>query len=329
MVFVFLDPWTLLTGRLVPMIRQILDHGFTLLDFEFKTLSEADAEEIYRTNHPIREENSWHVARLIYPMGRSVGLLFGHRDSQSCACARMQQLKGKANPSLNKAGQLRYDFMAPNRCLSLMHSSDDLAQVRREAPVFFSSHRIEHALTKVCEAPSIANSVDALFAAVSCGLGVERIEEIGMGALFARLRLRLVKALWRTVCQTRRESLVAYAKLWEPLSKDTAREPVIAEARQYLEIVRRERDLLDQVVADSRRNPTNDLCVSQFYRTQCYEPSQLLRCLEVLSRPELYPQWDSDKQLPEGLLYDRWERLLFQTHLFNFDDLLPYRPATI
>jgi hypothetical protein len=73
LVFVFLDAWTLTTGRHLDMVKRILSHGFTLLDFEFRTLSEADAEEIYRTNHPIREGNSWHVARLVYPIGRSLG----------------------------------------------------------------------------------------------------------------------------------------------------------------------------------------------------------------------------------------------------------------
>src|SRR5262249_53564304 len=90
-VFVFLDPWTLGTGRHGSMIEHMLRQSFTLLDFEFKALSEADAEEIYRTNHPIREGNSWHIARLVYPMGRSLGLLLGLRDPATCACIKMRR----------------------------------------------------------------------------------------------------------------------------------------------------------------------------------------------------------------------------------------------
>lgn len=323
-VFVFFDPWTLGTGRLSGMVGGILDRGFTLLDFEFKTLSEADAEEIYRTNHPIREENSWHIARLVYPMGRSVGFLFGRRDAHSCACASMQRLKGKANPSLNKTGQLRYDFMAPNRCLSLMHSSDNLTQVKREALVFFSADRIDKACVCARENGCGLAGATQNMAENDDELGLERIDEPGVGTLFARIRLRLIKALQhrQNPPRSRQGLLSAYREIWEPLSKESGRRPVLAEAADYLRVVQQEEPLLNAIIAPVESSALDEGCIAQFYRPHHHEPSLLLQCLRVLNRPQLYPKWDGVRQLPPGMLYDRWEQLLFTTHLFNFDDLL-------
>jgi nucleoside diphosphate kinase len=323
LVFVFFDAWTLVTGRHTGMIDHILKQRFRLLDFEFKTLSEADAEEIYRTNHPIREGNSWHVARLVYPMGRSLGLLFGLNDPDSCACARMQRLKGKANPSLNRAGQLRYEFLAPNRCLSLMHSSDTLDLVRREGAVFFTVERLERAHTAACQGSSNSDGSMHELADAGAELGIERIDEPALGALFARIRLRLVKELQRAYPGlSRDDSLLSYRTLWDALSRETSRGPVMAEAQQYLRLVARERPLIE-VIAASIEGSTRDSSVyAEYYRPPAHEPVSILRCLQVLNHPESYSRWDSNKQLPQGLLHDRWERLLFRTHLFNFDDMI-------
>lgn len=323
-VFVFFDAWTLVTGRHADMIERIMRQGFSLLDFEFRTLSEADAEEIYRTNHPIREENSWHVARLVYPMGRSLGLLFGLSDPSSCACARMQRLKGKANPSLNKVGQLRYDFLAPNRCLSLMHSSDNPAQVRREGAVFFAPERIDRACVVAREGSTRSNELLRELTDAGAELGLERIDEPGLGTLFARVRLRLIKELQglHPALPSWQAPLGAYRALWEALSKDTSRGPVMKEARRYLELVTRERPLLQAIAAVVEHGVANSGSYAQYYRPGACESVSVLRCLQVLNTPEGYSRWDSESQLPRGLLYDRWERLLFRTHLFNFDDML-------
>lgn len=323
LVFVFFDAWTLVTGRHPRMVEHILEQGFRLLDFEFKTLSEADAEEIYRTNHPIREGNSWHVARLVYPMGRSLGLLFGLSEPDSCACARMQRLKGKANPSVNRAGQLRYDFLAPNRCLSLMHSSDTFDQVKREGSVFFATERLNRARVAAREAQTSFDGLMHELTGANAELGIERIDEPGLGTLFARVRLRLVNELQRTcpAPASLRDFLLSYRKLWDALSRESARGPVIAEAKQYLTLVERERALIEAISA-SIDSAIRGCRHFKYYRPPTYEPASILCCLQVLNHPEVYSRWDSNRQLPEDVLYDRWERLLFRTHLFNFDDVL-------
>jgi nucleoside diphosphate kinase len=322
-VFVFFDPWTLGTRRHIGMLEFMLEQGFVLLDFEFETLSEADAEEIYRTNHPIREGNSWHVARLVYPMGPSLGLLLGSRDEDSCACSRMQYLKGKANPALNRAGQLRYEFLAPNRCLSLMHSSDDLSQVRREGSVFFSTDRLDRACALAHDGATRSKGALQQLTTDTTGLGIERIDEPGLAALFARIRLRLIKELRRLgplSCATE-SNLLSYQSLWEPLSRQNTRGHVISEAKQYLQALAQEREPLAAITAGTAQ-ATRERAFIEFYRPPSCDRSAILQCLQILNQPRSYSRWDSDRQLPPHILHDRWEQLLFQTHLFNFDDML-------
>jgi nucleoside diphosphate kinase len=322
-VFVFLDAWTLVTGRQAAMVGRMVSHGFRLLDFEFKTLSEADAEEIYRTNHPIREGNSWHVARLVYPMGRSLGLLFGVGDPSSCACERMQRLKGKANPALNKPGQLRYDFLAPNRCLSLMHSSDNLSQCRREGAVFFTSDRIEQACRSALDGTVSSGGPMRELTQASSEMGLERIDEPGLGTLFARIRLRITKELER-LCSAvaARTALASYRAHWEALSRGTSRDPVVTEASRYLRLVAREKPLLEAITGAFESASRLRGVYAEYYRPPAHEPLSLVRCLQVLNTPAVYPRWDAIRQLPDDMLFDPWEWLLFRTHLFNFDDLL-------
>jgi nucleoside diphosphate kinase len=324
LVFVFFDAWTLLTGRHPGMIERILGQGFELVDYEFKTLSEADAEEIYRINHPIREQNSWHVARLIYPMGRSLGLLFAVIDPSGCACARMQGLKGKANPALNRPGQLRHDFLAPNRCLSLMHSSDSLEHVRREGAVFFSTERLERAYVTARERASSSSGMLADLRNANAELGIERVEEPGLGSLFARVRLRLLKELERScpALMSAAAPLVSLRGIWESLGRDASRGPVIAEAKLYLQLVVREQPLLEGLHAAVTSVERDRGGPCEYYRPRLHEPGAILSCLQVLNNPKAYSHWDSSAQLPRDLLHDRWEELLFRTHLFNFDDML-------
>jgi hypothetical protein len=236
----------------------------------------------------------------------------------------MQLLKGKANPSLNKTGQLRYDFLAPNRCLSLMHSSDNLSQVRREGAVFFCVDRLARACEGAGRAAANTPALMDELAQASSELGIEHVEEPGLGTLFARVRLRLMKELQRAPTTVPLWPAIAssYRELWVPLSVERTRRPVIAEAHQYLQHVARERPLLEALTAALGSTVTDRCEYAQYYRPATVEPMCVLRSLQVLSNPEAYSKWDSNRQLPECVLHDRWERLLFHTHLFNFDDML-------
>jgi nucleoside diphosphate kinase len=297
--------------------------GFRILDYEFKSLTEADAEEIYRTNHPIREGNSWHVARLVYSMGRSLGLLLGVSNPAACACAQMQRFKGKANPSLSVAGQLRYDFLAPNRCLSLMHSSDDFAKVRAESAVFFTTDRLDVACRAARTGVKSDIEMRNLLAGARSELGIESINEPGVGALFARVRLRLTRDLDSVLSSTARATLATFRSLWEPMSREEGRRPVLAEAARYMQIVAQERPILDTFAA--QLEVAHETHLLEFYRPGRQDLSVVLNCLGALNETRHYPRWDSEAQLPQSVLFDRWERLLFRTHLFNFDDLLGSR----
>lgn len=321
--FVFLDSWTLNTDRVDGMLHAMEQHGFIVMGHQYKTLCEADAEEIYRINKPIREDNSWHVARLVYPMGRSLGLLLARRDG-ACACESMRRLKGKANPRLQRKGELRFDFMAPNRCLSLMHSSDDLSQVYREGAVFFGRERIADSLVAsragIYGEGSHWRGVDT-----SIGTGIERIEEPGLGALFARVRMRIAMVLKMGTFGRREASqkvIEDYMAIWADMSTRTGRKHVLDEAQDYLELVERERPVLDRVLQVYRAAALEPCQYAELYRTDWLETERLVQCLWVLSQPSRYPRWDVERQLLTGVLYDRWEILLFKTHLFNFDDCI-------
>jgi nucleoside diphosphate kinase len=318
MTFVFFDPWTLKTGRVPGMVNAIVDSGFDVLDFEFKTLTEADAEEIYRTNHPIREGNSWHVARLIYPMGRSIGLLFGMRRRDADACEALRAIKGKANPALNRPGQLRYDFKAPNRTLSLMHSSDDIEQVFREGSVFFDVERMERARDSAAGPWSAQERLPRQF---DLELGVERLDEPCMGTLFARVRVRLALELARAAGNDAillQDALASYVSFWSDACSDRALEHPVREYCRYLAMVKREPEFLRAVRATMPASSQEHR--ARFYAPWHGHPGDLIDCLLALSEPACYEGWDSARQLPKDIFRDPWERMLFMSYLFNFND---------
>jgi len=321
LTFVFLDGWSVNTGRVSGMVDAMLRDGFRLLDAQYKGLSEADAEEIYRENHPIREGNSWHVARLVYPMGRSLGLLLAHPEAR-CACERMRRLKGRANPALQALGQLRHAFLAPNRILSLMHSSDDLRQTYREGSVFFSHERIDRALLAAQKREQSAGVFDLV--AGHDALGLERLQEPGLGELFAKVRLRLVDELRPRLerVQTLAAALGVYRDVWVDAAKPAPRQHALLEARAYLRLVLLETEKLNSLLSalDNERPWARES--AHFYRNDWHESERVVQSLWILNRPSAYSTWDSVRQLPPSILYDRWESLLFRAYLFNFDDLM-------
>jgi hypothetical protein len=154
-------------------------------------------------------------------------------------------------------------------------------------------------------------------------MGIERVDEPGIGTLFARIRLRLAKELHPVyeAFDARRDAILAYRALWEPLSRNTRRRPVLLEAKQYLQVVAQEGPLLKALgeFMECDRKPMRSF--AEFYRTSAQQPLAILQCMHVLNNPAAYPKWDCEKQLPQNSLHDRWERLLFMTHLFNFDDM--------
>jgi hypothetical protein len=204
-----------------------------------------------------------------------------------------------------------------------MHSSDTLEQVRREGSVFFATERLDLAIAASRGGMANSDSLMHELAGASAELGIERINEPGLGALFARVRLRLVKELERA-CPTlsREDSLFSYRTLWDSLSKESSRGPVITDAKRYLQLVVRERSVIDAIAASIGCAIRDRGAYAEYYRPPAHEPISILRCLQVLSHPETYSRWDSNRQLPQDLLHDRWEQLLFRTHLFNFDDML-------
>ena len=326
MTFVFLDGWAVGTGRAPGLIARMEELGFVVIASRYRSLSEADAEEIYRTNHPIREDNSWHLARLVYPMGRSLGLLLSRTDGQ-CPSSVMRALKGKANPRLQRAGQLRFDFNAPNRILSLMHSSDDAEAAVREGRVFFKQDEIERAMR-----PGSQSQLDAsrlrLSAQDHLGFGIERLDEPGLIRLMARVRLRLCDQVNDLAAsEPLRSSCLRYRDYWlEVISRSPqpAQDHAIIQAAVYCKSVQEEQALVD-AIRRAWDGESRDHCEarSEFYTPNNVDILRAIQCIVALAIPSNYATWDSEQQMPRDVLYDAWEKLLFQSYLFNFDDMLP------
>ena len=243
-----------MSGKVLPLVTRIAEAGFLLLDYEFRNLGEADAEEIYRTNTPIRDGAQWHAARRVYEMGVSVGLLFGV-DGNEDACTRMYSLKGRSNPMLTSRGELRHDFRAPNRSLSLMHSSDDEARVMREAAVFFSPARLQHVKEWMTGTLDIEErTLSALSSAHHHNAGIERIHVPRIWALFASVRVRL--ALHLSDCfgpqvdEQHRNAISKYAHHWSAPRNlgNTENLPIPEQVAAYLEHVEAEQTLVRAVL---------------------------------------------------------------------------------
>ena len=318
LVFVFFDPWTLLTQTAEPLLRAICAHGFSVASLRCCRLEEGDVEQIYRKNLPIRPDNAWHLPRQVYLMGVSLGLLLYHCDAK--ATDLLSRIKGKANPAVNARGHLRYDFRAPNRSLSLMHSSDTWEDTLHEALVFFGPHVLEHALEQIERQPPVG-----AVPAPSWDLGLEVIRRSSPSSLLVRVRLRAAAALRRVSSAHSPEVLRALDSLtclWnEHVAADDASSPVIEAMRAYLGLVQSERPLLRGLLDCSPSTYT--LEYQRLYHRAEDPAADLLRLLSVLNRPEEYVHVNTEALLRSiGVLRDRWEELLFKTTLFNFDDYL-------
>ncbi len=326
-VFVFFDPWTVVGGKSLGMVNSMLASGFQLLDFEFRSLRESDAEEIYRPNHPIRIGSQWHVARRVYDMGRSLGVLMAHRDAGACACTLMRQLKGRACPPLNAPGTLRYDFGAPNRSLSLMHSSDDEGHLEREAPVFFPAARLEVARRRSRNGEASACSAAAVGQLEESAIieaGAERFQDPGLLALLARLRLRVARLLEPAAQGAGAGVLLeAYRWHWQQEASSTgASLSVPDQARRYLGLVRGEGALLDPLLAALQAVPYGPAGPANWYRPDPLQVGAAPALLRALANPSGYSRWNASRTLWPGLLADRWEEILLDTTLIHFDDFL-------
>lgn len=301
------------------MVQRMAAEGFRVLDYQCRFLGEVDAEEIYRQNHPVREGTQWHVARLVYGMGQSLGLLLGTTQAGSDACERMTALKGRSAPCMNRPGVLRYDFRAPNRSLSLMHSSDGDAEVERESAVFFEAQRLYAARHEV----QFVDRTEELLGELPALIGMESFDVPALGTLFARLRCRVSDLLSCAGLDSKlfESALRCYKLHWLPMACATdCHHSVEQQSQDYLNRLNAEHDL---VRALTECLPTaRTTAAGAFARPPRVDASRLVAILVRLSEPASYASWDIAADLPLKGLLDRWESLYLRTSLVHFGDFL-------
>ncbi len=327
LAFVFYDPWTVGAGLDHALTARIVDEGMRIAAFQYRALAEQDAEQIYRKNKPIRDDNAWHVPRQVYSMGVSCGIIF---ETDAQCSQRICRMKGFANPSRNSAGSLRYDFGAPNRSLSLMHSSDNWASMLAECLVFFTPDALRATFASVRSGPpGISPS------ALACDpwrRTAERIVERSPFRLLITVRERaatvVTAAMGAHVSPTLRRLLHQLITQWGSAAatmRDT--DPILDQARTYLQLVHAECAMVADVAKHVREWEASDAGIVAYSpRLYCARTPRVLPVMELLVRltmPERYAVTDAELLCDRsGLCVDRWERLLFVTTLFDFNDYI-------
>jgi nucleoside diphosphate kinase len=318
-VFVFFDPWTIRHHKLKKIVQRIMKYGFEILAFNFHLLKESDIEQIYRKNPPITMKTSWHLPREVYEIGQSCGILFYLDDPNTTATELMKNLKGKSNPVLNGPGKLRYDFRAPNKSLSLMHSSDDWDSTLNESTVFFSQNHLKKVFSKVSTRQFLINKRSMINGTYYDGM--EYIKEQSATNLLLKIRLRILNLIdVESYTQLRVADL---KRMWGYyLKRDFLQLTVEQEVKEYLAIINYEESLLKDLV--SQINSLQHIVTyPRLYQYNTIRLSSLADSLMILNNVKYYSYIDGSKitdTIP--VFFDQWEKLLFKTTLFHFEELL-------
>ncbi len=314
-VLISFDPWAVHTGKWQPMLRRILAEGFRIIAFDRSRLVEEQIEQVYRKNHPIHETSAWHLPRHVYTLGVTFTLLLMTEPGDTPAPVRMKALKGVSSPLIHHAGQLRHDFRAPNKSLSLMHSSDDWDSTAHEALVFFSPDELHHALSDPHAERSDAYAHALLTEDTHENL--EAVREIAPTQLIQKLRLRLLELLaaMGTTPDTTARILDAWRQSAQPSPE--GQEDVPAEAARFVALMSAQRADLEALKL---------VCPPTIAQPRRYvrhrDPVALFNLLEALSLPEAYATVDVEHLLAAARFpLDRWEDLLLRTTLFHFSEV--------
>jgi nucleoside diphosphate kinase len=316
-VFVFFDPWTIRVGKVPSIIKYICAKGFKVLASNYTLMKEGDIEQIYRKNPPITMKTSWHLPREVYSMGESCGLLFYLEDNSMEASSLMKTIKGKSNPVLNEAGCIRYDFRAPNKSLSLMHSSDDWFSMLNECTIFFSKDFLKKKFNTLLrgeilfEPPCLSQLQP--YASMVC------IKEEAASSLLIKIRLRILQILINEdIVDVGATELM---QLWkEYMVYDFLRHDVKEEMTIYDALIEREAPFISVIIDAFHHNQLN-LKSPRLYQYSI-QPGNLILTLQMLNQPQNYSLIDGDEILRLApVFYNQWEKLLFKTTLFHFQEL--------
>jgi nucleoside diphosphate kinase len=320
LVFVFFDPWTIRQKKINAIVNSILAKGFKILLFNYKILNDSEVEQIYRKNPPITMKTAWHLPKEVYTMGESCGILFYHENPNCIASEVMKKIKGKSHPLLTNKGQIRYDFRAPNKSLSLMHSSDDWYSMLNECSPFFSKKTLMKSFNK------FPFKEETSFFLCGHHESMEYVREQSATNLLLKLRIRIIDILLREGDTSTEGNLLK--EFWIAKSEvDYLTFPVRKEVLEYTKIALEEHDLLEAFI--QTLSSKQSYYFPRLYHNNCHT-AEYVNALKMLHDINQYEYMDGDlivKKLP--IFYDQWEQLLFKTTLFHFnefDNKLPTDP---
>jgi nucleoside diphosphate kinase len=313
-VLVSFDPWAVHSRKHLLMLQRMLAEGFRVLAFDHSRLTEADIEQVYRKNHPIGERTAWHLPRHVYSLGITCTVLLFHQDAGIPAVARMKELKGNSSPLVQQPGQLRYDFRAPNKSLSLVHSSDDWESTLHEGFVFFSPAQL-HACFNDIGTPRFDRCERTLLHS-SSHEGMEIVREQAATGLLFRLRVRLVEQLAGACDPTIARTLL---ERWHHmLEEDVLALDVKTEHARYIALVAGEQRHMEALLQSLS---TRKVDVPRRY-VRYRGLATAAGLLWVLSRPADYPYVEVERLLAGSpVALDKWEDLLLRTTLFHSSEL--------
>lgn len=298
---------------MVPIIDFLKFNGFEIVLFNYAILKDSDAEQIYRKNPPITMTTSWHIPKEVYTMGESCGIIFLHKNESVNASVKMKKLKGSSHPYLNKKGQIRFDFRAPNKSLSLIHSSDDWYSMLNECSPFFSKKSFKNILSKFNERNEEIDSTPIF--PDPAYQSMENVIEQSSTNLLLKLRIRILDIIIKEIKNTN-EGIKFRSFLIEKNKINYLIYTVEEEISEYEKIAEQEKYYLTEFEKSLIDIDINYIPKLYFQNHNIYT---LLNALKIMNVTESYASIDTD-ELVSIPFYDKWERLLFRTTFFHYLD---------
>lgn len=304
-IFVFFDPWSVYQNYHRQITMQIIENGYNLVRYRFKKLTDSDIEQVYRKNTPISSERSWHIPKEIYTMGVSCGLLLAFHSGRD-GYDDLKKLKGKSQPLLNSQGTIRFDYKAPNKSLSLLHTSDDFESTLLEGAVFFSKDEI-----LMVQAPHARFNLFSEYH-VPCAA----INQTSAVCLLLKVRLRILEGLKK---ESNDNFNTLEVLVFKYLNNDFSSLTVEEETKIYLDFIREEEQTLRTELGFSEV-----FCSSiPTWYSYSLNLNYWKEGLKVLNNVKSYPHVNSKAFIDSiPVFYDPWEEVLFKTTLFHFPELI-------
>lgn len=323
-VFVFFDPWTVYTLKHYSITKSILSHGFDILNFSYCKLYENHIELIYQKNHPIKESSSWHIPRQVYKLGHSCGMLLYSKNKSILSASKiLKKIKGKSSPFLNKPGCIRYDFKAPNKSLSLLHTSDDFESSLKECRPFFPKLNIEEC---ILEYFSKSKSLISNLFFEKNFKPIGQINECSFVNLILRIRLRILEIIFLNAKDLKKRDIYFFIKKYSEI--DFSNISLIEEMHTYINFVKEEKEILACFIRDFY-DSYNERKTDDVSWGECrIDINTLVSSLKLLNNIYIYSSLDTNDFIKKTPVFlDKWEKLLFKTTLFHFNDVLIYEKA--